>query len=146
MSAIDAKYSDSSLYFIKENVTLNEYNLHKYISDLRIVNIPKLYEYNRDTKVMVMERLGGMSISDMYGSEESAVDSEFFDKMRQIIQLLFDHGIEYPDITGYNFIEFDDKLWVIDFGDANFLSEQRSPDPFVLEFLQGQNIWNPNFL
>ena len=142
--SLEEKYP-TSLYFIKENVSLDEYELHKYVYNLGIVNIPKLYEYNQEKKVMVMERLGGMSVSDMYGSEASCIDTEIFNKIRSIVQLLLDHGVEYPDITGYNFMEDDDKIWVIDFGDARYVNG-RVEDPFILQFLKGHNEGNPFFL
>jgi tRNA A-37 threonylcarbamoyl transferase component Bud32 len=146
MESLKEKYP-VSLYFIKENVSINEYELHTYVYNLGIVNTPKLFEYNEETKVMVMERLDGMSVSDMYGSEAECVDTEIFSKIRNIVQLLLDHGIEYPDITGYNFMEYNAKIWVIDFGDAHHHINGRIENRFIAEFLdQGQNRWNPDFL
>jgi hypothetical protein len=46
---------------------------------------------------------------------------------------------EYPDITGYNFIEHNNKLWIIDFEHAHIR------DTFVDKFIHGRNTWNPRF-
>jgi len=51
----------------------------------------------------------------------------------------------YIDITGYNFIENDNKLWIIDFGHATY-NYPRKMDEFVEKFLAGHNGWNPEFL
>jgi RIO-like serine/threonine protein kinase len=141
---LEEKYPPT-LYFIKENVTESEYLLHKYVYKLEIVNVPKIYHYDRETQRMVMQRLGGMTLSDMYGAEESCIDAEKFEKVRNIVQLLFNNNIEYPDITGYNFIEYNGKMWVIDFGDARYIA-RRIKNPFILQFLGGRNRWNPQFL
>jgi tRNA A-37 threonylcarbamoyl transferase component Bud32 len=50
-------------------------------------------------------------------------------EVRQIIGKLQANNIIYPDITGYNFINFNDKIWIID----------------VNEFVKGLNSWNPYF-
>ncbi len=56
--------------------------------------------------------------------------------------------IAYVDITPYNFIEIDDKIYIIDFGHATYtksLDEDRFW--FLKDFLYGYklNIYNPDF-
>lgn len=51
---------------------------------------------------------------------------------------LYNHGIVYPDITGYNFIESQGKIWIIDFEHAYTV------DPFVIQFIRERGeTWNP---
>ena len=140
-----AKLKDEDVYYTKENVSLCEYKIHKYVYNLNIVNIPKIKSYNKKTKQMKMVRVGTMSLSDYYGETEEHISDELFAKIRNIIQTLYDHDILYIDITGYNFIENDKKLWIIDFEHATY-NHPRETDQFVERFLEGHNGWNPEFV
>ena len=134
-------YND--LYYIKKDVSLKEYEMHKHVHSLGIVNTPKILAYDRDTKVMIMEKVNYMNVSDYYGEKETDISPELFKKIRQIIQTLYDNNIVYPDITGYNFIEFDKRIWIIDFEHSNF--KPLLQDNFVVKFINGLNKWNPCF-
>lgn len=109
------------------------------------MNIPKIKSYNKETKQLKLVRVGTMSISDYYGESAENIDDELFTKIRNMIQKLYDHDILYVDITGYNFIENDKKLWIIDFEHATY-NHPRKTDEFVEKFLGGHNGWNPEFL
>ena len=62
------------------------------------------------------------------------------------MQTLYDNeGIEYIDITGYNFIEKDKKIYIIDFGDAQYSKKWKKINWFLEEFLNGHHGWNPDF-
>ena len=137
--------TDEDAYYTKENVSLTEYKIHKYVYNLHIVNIPKIKSYNKETKQLKMVRVGTMSISDYYGESAENIDDDLFTKIRNMIQTLYDHDILYVDITGYNFIENDKKLWIIDFEHATY-NYPRKTDEFVEKFLGGHNGWNPEFL
>lgn len=134
-------YND--LYYIKKDVSMKEYEMHKHVHSLGIVNTPKILAYDRDTKVMIMEKVNYMNVSDYYGEKETDISPELFKKIRQIIQTLYDNNIVYPDITGYNFIEFDKRIWIIDFEHSNF--KPLLQDNFVVKFINGLNKWNPRF-
>ena len=140
-----AKLKDEDVYFTKENVSLCEYKIHKYVYNLKIVNVPKIKSYNKETRQLKMVRVGTMSISDYYGESAENIDDGLFTKIRNMIQTLYDHDILYVDITGYNFIENDKKLWIIDFEHATY-NYPRKTDEFVEKFLEGHNGWNPEFL
>jgi len=142
MNNITLKEED--IYYTKENVSLSEYRIHKYVYNLGIVNIPKIKTYNKKTKQMKMLRVGKMNVSDYYGELAEHIDNELFAKIRNIIQTLHDHNILYIDITGYNFIENNEKLWIIDFEHATY-NYPRKTDKFVEKFLAGHNDWNPEF-
>ena len=140
-----AKLKDQDVYYTKENVSLCEYKIHKYVYNLKIVNIPKIKSYNKKTKQLKMVRVGTMSLSDYHGENAEHISDELFAKIRNIIQTLYDHDILYLDITGYNFIENDNKLWIIDFEHATY-NHPRKTDVFVEKFLEGHNGWNPEFV
>ena len=131
------------LYYIKHQVSLKEYEMHKHVHSLGIVNIPKILSYDRDTQVMLMERVNYMNVSDYYGEKATDITSELFQKIRKIIKTLYDNNIVYPDITGYNFIEYDNRIWIIDFEHSNF--KPLLTDDFVVKFINGLDKWNPRF-
>jgi tRNA A-37 threonylcarbamoyl transferase component Bud32 len=135
---------DQDIYYTKENVSLKEYKIHAYVYDLNIVNIPKIIYYNKKTKQMKTVRVGVMSVSDFYGEKAANISVELFARIRAIIQTLYNHNILYIDITGYNFIENDKKLWIIDFEHARY--NPKRTNNFVERFLGGDNEWNPAFL
>jgi len=132
--------------FTKQNVSKHEYDMHLYIYNLNILNVPKPISYDANNKVFQIEKINGMSISDYYGEKSSDIDSNIFKSIREIIKVLYDVGIIYPDITGYNFImEYDNlnnitnKIWIIDFEHAKFYDPTiYDPDyEFVNEFING---------
>ena len=132
-------------YYTKEGVEYHEYEMHKYVYDLDILNVPKIIDYNRATKTMVMERINGLSLSDFYGEEARAVPEEMFEEARDIIKTLVLYNIEYPDITGYNFIldEKEEEVWIIDFEHAKRKNNIRNR--FITSFCGGKNTWNRIF-
>jgi len=131
---------DSNVY-IKQGVKEHEYNVHKHVYNLKLknVNVPKIRSYDKQNEIMTMDKIDNMNLSDMWGENDSDIDEWYFDKIRTIIKTLADNGIEYPDITGYNFIEHNYKIWIIDFEHAHIR------DTFVNKFIQGCNKWNPRF-
>ena len=133
----------NELYYIKHSVSLKEYEMHKYVQRLGIVNVPKILAYDRDTRIMLMERVNYMNIADFYGEKDVDITPELFQKIRNIIKTLYDNNVVYPDITGYNFIEYKEKIWIIDFEHSNF--KPLLQDEFVVKFINGTNKWNPQF-
>jgi tRNA A-37 threonylcarbamoyl transferase component Bud32 len=131
------------LYYIKHSVSLKEYEMHKYVQRLGIVNVPKILAYDRDTRIMLMERVNYMNVADYYGEKDADITPELFQKIRNIIKTLYDNNVVYPDITGYNFIEYKEKIWIIDFEHSNF--KPLLQDDFVVQFINGTNKWNPQF-
>ena len=104
--------------FTKNNVSLQEYQLQQHVYNLNIVNVPKIIIYDKNTKVMVMEKIENDNISNIYGELSKDITDEIFDKIRSIVNKLYQNNIIYPDITGYNFIEYGNKIWIIDFEHA----------------------------
>jgi tRNA A-37 threonylcarbamoyl transferase component Bud32 len=91
--------------------------------------------------IITMDHLGSENLDDTYGEE---IPEEVWDEIRRIVRTLYEEeGIEYIDITPYNFIEKDGKIYVIDFGDAKYTDGE--PNWFLNEFLDGENSWNPDY-
>jgi tRNA A-37 threonylcarbamoyl transferase component Bud32 len=96
--------------------------------------------------IVMMDDLGDENtLSNIYGEDASKIPDWIWDDIRRIIAVLIDEGVEYQDITSYNFIEKDGKIYVIDFGDARYISRKREMNWFVKEFMKGHNGWNPDF-
>jgi len=141
---------DTSSIYTKHNVGMHEYVMHNYIYELNILNVPRIISYDYHNKILIMEKVNNMSISDFYGEDIIQVQNDVIEKIRKIIKRLFDNGIEYPDITGYNFIEYDDQIWIIDFEHATFFDnnslKKSNNFEFIVNFINGLNSWNPKFL
>ena len=130
--------------YVKRNVTLHEYEMHKLIYELDIVNVPRPISYDASTSTLVMERIDNLDISNMYGDDINLVPSDIVDYIRMIIGTLLLNDIAYPDITGYNFIQKDGTVWIIDFEHAKLITKS-SIEPFIVKFINGYNSWNPDF-
>lgn len=132
------------IHFKKENVTIYEFNMQKLVYNLKIVNVPKIIHYNKQTKTLIMQKINGICISDNYGNEPNCIPSSVMEKIQDIVNILYQHDVIYPDITGYNFIQDendDNKIWVIDFEHAFY------NDPYIRKFMTKKtNEWNREFV
>jgi len=137
--------NNNEKYYIKKDVTQHEVDMHQHIYDLKLPNIhvPKIVNYNKKTREMTLLKIGNMNISDWYGAEEKNISPELFGQIRHIIKTLYDNNIVYPDITGYNFIEHDNKVWILDFEHSYFRIHKHTQ--FVEKLIKGVNKWNPDF-
>ena len=61
------KNEHNNQVYIKSHVEFHEYNMHNYIWNLGITNVPKIISYDKKTKTLHMEKIPGLSVSDMYG-------------------------------------------------------------------------------
>jgi serine/threonine-protein kinase RIO1 len=95
-----------------------------------------------------MEELEAPCLANVYGENPKDIPFGVWEQIVNILSVLYDHeGIEYIDITPYNFIEVDGKVWIIDFGHAFYtLSPNRPDNWFLRDFLiHGTYTWNPDF-
>ena len=132
--------------FTKYDVTYNEYQIQDLVYKKKIINIPEVYDFKQiEGKYgnLIMQKIPELNISDMYGANFSDIHEYIIEECRNIISMLYKNHIEYPDITGYNFIEHDKKIWLIDFEHARVNYNYNTYDPFILEFINGSNSWNP---
>ncbi len=103
---------------------------------------PRILHTLQDTNkfYIVMERIEGMTLADFYGDD---IPEFAWKEVRRIVGLLLQNGIQYVDITPYNFMieEKTEKIYVIDYGHA----KKFSVNWFLMDFLGGSNKWNPDF-
>ena len=91
-----------------------------------------------------MEKIPEMCVADKYGENIRAIPKEMMKEIYNILhRLYYECDIEYVDVTPYNFIEYNGKVWVIDFGDAkpvkkNWYLEEIFENGLILS-------WNPDF-
>ena len=102
-------------------------------------------EHISDEETMIgMDDLDADTLFEIYGDSPENVPAWIWDSIRAMVSTLYEEeGIEYPDITPYNFIEKGDRIYMIDFGDAKYAEGEQNW--FLAEFLEGSNMWNPDF-
>ena len=138
--------SNSNPYYVKYNVEHNEYFMQQYVYHLGIVNVPEIIEYNAITKIMIMRKIDNNNLSYEYGEDATDIPDELFDQVVRIIQTLVLHNIEYPDLTGYNFVEDKrGKIWIIDFEHSLITLSKYIDNINILSICNGNKEWNPDF-
>ena len=138
--------ANPNTYYVKQDVNHREYFMQKYVYNLDIVKIPEIIEYNDESKVMVMKKVGNHNLSDNYGEDAMDVPDELFSQVVKIVRNLVLHNIEYPDLTGYNFVEDSDgKVWIIDFGHSSLMSTKQIDNIHIQNICNGYKKWNPEF-
>ena len=124
-----------------------------YENEIELQRIASSYGFSPrilDTQIVdeecliTMENFGDRTLANIYGTETSDIPLEVWNAIRSILTILYEvEGIEYPDITPYNFMEVDEKIYIIDFGDAKY--KLGEPNWFLAEFMDGENSWNPDY-
>jgi hypothetical protein len=134
--------------FKKVNVSPKEAAMQLLLStDILKGYVPKVYSYDAINSILIMEKIDEMSVSDMYGEHMSDVPKDVVTQIRNIIKVLYNNYIEYPDITGYNFIEKDEKVYIIDMEHAHYNYGIKSYDPYILRFIkEDATEWNEQFM
>ena len=102
---------------------------------------------DNDKQIIIMQGLGNCSYDGV------TIDRDIFDDIRDIIRTLYDHNIEYPEIIGRNFIEYENKLWVVNFeharqftSDPIIQQDTGLDDLFVKRFISRSLYqWNPKY-
>jgi RIO-like serine/threonine protein kinase len=127
--------------FQKKGVTPLEAELQRIAASYGFA--PHVHSYKDGT--LVMDHIDGSCLADLYSDDSSKIPARIWDEIRRILEVLYEReGIEYIDITSYNFVEdVNGKLWIIDFGDAKYT--EGKVNWFLREFLDGENGWNPDF-
>lgn len=102
--------------------------------------------YEEDRARIVMDKIDEMCLADKYGEKIEDIPQYIWDEIRNILKTLYDEeNIEYVDITPYNFIEKEGKVYIIDFEHA-YYNIYDDINWFLEEFLLGENKWNPDFI
>ena len=127
----------------------NEIELQQIAAKHRIS--PKILDYTFDEMgcIIKMENLNELCLADKYGDLPEHIPKDIWRQIHDIIEYLYEQeGIEYIDITPYNFIEKEGKVYIIDFGHARYTDEDnaRKINWFLTEFINDRiNEWNPDF-
>lgn len=124
-----------------------EIEIQKVASEIGLApKIRKVFKEKNEWTVL-MDYIGAdCSLAHIYGEEPEDIPDTVWNKIRNMIQTLYeDYEIEYVDVTPYNFLEVDDKIWMVDFGDARYAKTGIELDWYLQDFLDGKNFWNPDF-
>ncbi len=130
--------------FIKTKVKYNEFFIHSIVSKT-IIASAKIISYNRQSQVLTMEKIKGMSVADFFGDFTPPF---IFSSIRTIIKQLIEHNIYFVDITGYNFMfnNKNNKVIILDFEHATFTNTfPKQHEQYLKKFLAGSNEWNDHF-
>lgn len=95
---------------------------------------------------IVMEDLDAPCLADAYGDSIDDIPDWVKDDILDILYTLRTIvGIDYIDVSPYNFIEKDGVVWVIDFGHARESGDEI--DPYLDEVFAEWTLtkWNPDF-
>lgn len=131
--------------FVKTAVSEHEYSMQQY-AYLNNIPVPEIYSFSNN--VMTMQMLPGMTLDQRYGQN---VPDSAFERVRELVIQMDEIGIDYPDLTGHNFMAtYDqcnvvDRIWVIDFEHARRIRDRKQCSKFVRKFIDGHNGWNPQF-
>ena len=121
VEAFPSKYNNKNKYFIKQKVSIHEYNMHVLVYYLRLIRVPHPIYYDRVRKCMVMEKIHGTNLSDKFGDCACDVPVHIREDVLRMIRILTSYQIQYVDITGYNFVidaRPDGRIWLVDFEHA----------------------------
>ena len=120
--------------------------MHKYVHSLKIVNVPEIVKYDDESKIMVTYIMGIHNLSDYYGENATKVPDKLFNQVIKIVRNLVLHGIEYPDLTGYNFIEDEIGIvGIIDFEHSSLMTSPQVNNIHIQNICNGYKVWNPEF-
>lgn len=116
----------------------------KYEFAPKILNVTE----EDDALLIEMEKIEGDLLADKYGDEDPGnVPEWIWEEIRRMLTVLYEEeGIEYVDVTPYNFIETDDGIYMIDFGDACYIREDQEQNWYLEQFLNSNDkTWNPDY-
>lgn len=145
---IPIKYLNKKYYYIKENVEEKEATLQTLVCNIKnkYLNIPRIYFYDKVNKLLVMRRIPNMNLSDQYGENYDDIPPNIREKIYNAISTLYYNNIDYQDITGYNFIYYSNKIWVLDFEHAKYDNYMYKKPSFMKDFVHGKvKKWNSYF-
>jgi len=137
-------YKDTPLKKILLEIELQKYVSTNYDFCPKIIKV-----INHDDRTdIIMEKINGICIFEKYGDNPLDIPIFIWNQIHKIISLLFyNDGIEYIDISSYNFILEDDKIYIIDFGHAYWCSPNKEiQNWFLCKFIEDElNLFNPDF-
>ena len=111
----------------------------------KIVDTWKTNEYY----YIEMEYINENNLASKYGKNSEDISETIWNQIRNITQKLLNEKIEYIEVTPYNLLENNDKIYLINFKNANFLNEIKTNNSFLNKLLDKdnpENFYNPDFL
>lgn len=141
---IPDKYKNKKYYIVKNNVSKHEATIQTLLCKQLHINVPKIYYYDEKNALVVMRRIPRLCLADEYGEDYDDLPDSIKDILHKQLSVLFHNNFIYNDITGYNFIYYKNKLWIIDFEHCD--SNKKDSDSFMKDFVEGNVTgWNPDF-
>ncbi len=128
-TTIDKVYDEVNLQTIGANIGVSPH-------------VIKVFQEGNNVFVS-MKRIKGETLADFFGEHNYNIPDWVWTEVQRIIKELFINGVQYIDISPYNFIMEDgtDKIHIIDYGHAT----EVNIDPFAKSFMSGLKMWNPDF-
>ena len=98
---------------------------------------------------ITMEHMGSMNLAEMYGDTMEDIPETIKRDIWNILWALYSCcDIEYTDVTPYNFVEKDGRVWILDFGHARKINGGEIDD-WLLSVLNDESTtlseWNADF-
>lgn len=129
---------------------LEEYELQKYIAS-KYDFTPKIHSLTFlpfHSEISMDLVANGSILANRFSDDPEDIPEWVWIQIRKIVTTLYEQeGLEYIDITPYNFlIDLNKKIWIIDFGHAYYTNPSKPINWFLSEFIFDQtNTFNPDF-
>lgn len=135
-------YNEKSRNEIELEIELQEIS-SKYGWTPKVID----FVFTEDYCDIYMARVNEMCLAHKYSDDPIDIPFKYWTEIHRIVNVLYEcEGIEYVDITPYNFIEYNDKIYIIDFGHAFYKNEKKDRNWFHKEFIEEETMyWNPDF-
>lgn len=137
-------HNETPIDKIEREINIQNYIYNKYKFCPKIIS----YHHYHDHTRIIMEKINGNTLASEYSEANEDIPEHIWDSIRNIIRtLLYEEGIEYIDVTAYNFMLQNNELFIIDFGHAYW----GSPDGVIINWyledfiLNSKNFFNPDF-
>ena len=109
---------------------------------------PDVLETDNATFI-TMEDMGSMNLAEKYGDTMEDIPETIKRDIWNILWALYSCcDIEYTDVTPYNFVEKDGRVWILDFGHARKINGGEI-DEWLLSVLNDESTmlseWNADF-
>lgn len=127
---------------VRKECSANEIQLHSRVARLGLA--PPIVETDNAT-FMVMEQIPAMNLADYYTPSIRRLPHYVREQIVAILEAMYViEGIQYVDITPYNFIEYNGKVWVVDFEHA--YDDDQPLHPVLSHILTTHRLkWNKDF-
>jgi serine/threonine-protein kinase RIO1 len=122
-----------------------EVHLQRLASALGVA--PPIVSVDFSNNQVHMEKIG-VCIAEKYGDDIKDIPQWILNEIVEHLWTLYSCcQIQYVDITPYNFIEHEGRVWVIDFGDAYRNFPKTKLHPMLKKIFDTRKLtqWNPDF-